>query len=350
MEEIEIDYAALEETLNALFSGDAPIGFYDLVQMLMRGELSVHTFRTMLLGAWKSQIFYGTDSIFKVVLFAVLLRIISGLLYEKERDAVKESCFYVVYLYVVSGLVALFQTSAGITLTMLQNCITFVKTLIPSLCACMVCANGSASAAGTYASAMLGCTVVWKLYANIVVPDIRLCFLLGACNRFLGRDKLSKLAKLFAAFAQLLIRLGMTSVLLLSGMKGILTRDVDSVRRSVLIRSAGAVPVVGNLLGESAELVLAACRLTKNAVGIAGSIFLLLLGAMPFLQLGTMYFLLRTAAAVIQPIADERITDCLEVCASAHKLLFQTMVGAVVLFLALILLTTGMFGGETSWS
>lgn len=94
----------------------------------------------------------------------------------------------------------------------------------------------------------------------------------------------------------------------------------------------------------TSQTVLAAGVLLKNAIGAAGSVIICLLCLIPFVRVGIANLALRFGAAVLQPVSDKRITDCLCYGAKTHKLLVQLILYTMLLFLmtiVLILLMTG---------
>lgn len=70
----------------------------------------------------------------------------------------------------------------------------------------------------------------------------------------------------------------------------------------------------------------------KNAVGVTGIVVLLILCAAPLLKLWVSEFAYKGLAAVLQPISDKRIVNCLSITADAIKLLAYA-VGLAGMFL-----------------
>ena len=223
-----------------------------------------------------------------------------------------------------------------------------MKALIPAYCAGISVASGSMSASVFYSVAMLGITVVGMILLKVVLPVIGLYFMLSVLNRILEEDFLSKLAGLFYSLAEGLMKVSVAAVLGIGTIQGMIAPAADAVKRSALIKTAGALPVVGDLLSGTSQTVLAAGVLLKNAIGAAGAVIIFLLCLIPLLRVGIANVALRFGSAVLQPVLDKRITDCLGYAAKAHKLLVRLVLYTMLLFLitiVFILMLTGGTGG-----
>jgi stage III sporulation protein AE len=94
------------------------------------------------------------------------------------------------------------------------------------------------------------------------------------------------------------------------------------------------VPVVGGMLSDLAEVLVAGSALVKNAVGSLGLITLLALVAQPLLQVAAFLLVLRLAGAMAAPLGAQRISRALDDCAGVAVLwLVALIVMAAFLFL-----------------
>ena len=224
----------------------------------------------------------------------------------------------------------------------------FMKALLPAYCAGISVASGSLSASVFYSVAMLGIAVVGTVLLNVVLPVIGLYFMLSVLNRILEEDFLSKLAGLFYSIADSVMKVSVAAVLGIGTIQGMIAPAADAVKRSALIKTAGALPVVGDLLDGTSQTVLAAGVLLKNSIGAAGAVTVFLLCLIPLLRVGIANVALRFGSAVLQPVSDKRITDCLGYAAKTHKLLVRLILYTMLLFLltiVFILILTGGKGG-----
>ena len=95
---------------------------------------------------------------------------------------------------------------------------------------------------------------------------------------------------------------------------------------------ATSVPIVGGILSEASETVLAGASLLKGSIGVFGMLGVLAVCAYPFLQLAVQYLLYQAAAFFASAIGNRPLSDLLRALAGAFALILG-MVGACALVL-----------------
>ena len=115
----------------------------------------------------------------------------------------------------------------------------------------------------------------------------------------------------------------------------------DSAGKSAVMKFAEMVPGVGQATGAAARLVFGSSVLIKNSMGAAALAALLFLAVIPLLKLLVLALLYQGAAALVQPAADERVTECLSSMARGMLLLFKLTGGTVCLFFLSVALVCG---------
>ena len=106
-----------------------------------------------------------------------------------------------------------------------------------------------------------------------------------------------------------------------------------------LARSAvsAAVPVVGGILSEAAESLLAGAGILKGMVGTFGTLAVLGACLLPVLRLGCQYLLYQGASLVAATAGPKKLTDLLSMLADAFGLvLAMTAASAAVLLIAIV--------------
>ena len=115
---------------------------------------------------------------------------------------------------------------------------------------------------------------------------------------------------------------------------------MDSVKRGLLSKAAGALPGVGNAVNMVTELVVTSAVLVRNCLGVVILVVFVLIGAGPMLYYGILSLLYRLLAAVAQPVSDRRMVRALgtmgEGCALLLRILFTAEVLCMLAFLVLM--------------
>lgn len=343
-----VDYSGLDQTVQRLFPGGEVPGFSEIVNGVLDGEIPLSEVASLLLTSGREGLLYGFYGMRDLLFVAIVAAVFYLLSQVGKQGQAAQTGFFVAYLLIVAGTFRIYEASRNIVSEVLEQLIEFMEVLLPAYCTGITIASGSFSASVFYSVAMLGITVVGLVLKNVILPVIGLYFLLSVLNRILEEDFLSRLAGLFYSVAEGLMKLSMAAVLGIGTIQGMIAPAADAVKRSAVVKTAGAIPVVGELLNSTTETVLAAGILLKNTIGAAGAVIIFLLCLAPLVRVEIANLSLRFGAAVLQPVSDRRITDCLGYAAKTHKLLIRLLLYTMLLFMLMIvfvLLLTGSRGG-----
>ncbi|MDD5899821.1 MAG: stage III sporulation protein AE [Lachnospiraceae bacterium] len=343
-----LDYTELDKTVESLFPDGEMLRFSDIICGLMDGEVPVRELFSLIKKSGEQGLFYGIAGVKELIIIAISAAIFYILSKTVKFGQAAQTGFFVAYLLIVAGAFRIFDTSRGVAKEALNALLDFMKVLLPAYCAGISIASGSLSASAFSMVAMLGISVVGIVLYKVVLPVIGLYFMLSVLNRILEEDFLSKLAGLLYSAADGLMKVSVAAVLGIGTIQGMIAPAADTVKRSALIKTAGALPVVGDLLDGASQTVLAAGVLLKNTIGAAGAVIIILICLVPLMRVGIASFALRFGAAVLQPVSDKRITDCLGYAAKAHRLLMKLLLYTMLLFLLTITVILMLTGGGRS--
>jgi len=104
------------------------------------------------------------------------------------------------------------------------------------------------------------------------------------------------------------------------------------------------VPVVGGILSDAAETVLAGAGILKNAVGVFGMLAVLCMCVAPFLQLGIHYLTYKVTSALSATVSSGRVAGLIDQIGGAFGLVLG-MTGASALLLLISMVSAITAGG-----
>ena len=114
---------------------------------------------------------------------------------------------------------------------------------------------------------------------------------------------------------------------------GVVAGTADAVAvKAAKFTVSSMVPVVGGILSDAAETVLAGAGILKSAVGVFGMLAILSMCLVPFLQLGVHYLAYKLTAALAATVADGRVAGLIDGIGGAFGLILG-MTGASALLL-----------------
>ena len=210
------------------------------------------------------------------------------------------------------------------------------------------------AASGTPAMAVVkhGATILFsdfliRLINSLLIP---LCYAFVAANvawAALGNDGLKRLGGLI----KWLITIVLSAVLLIFvgylNLSGVISGGADAATvKAAKFTISNLVPVVGGVISDTAETLLAGASVLRNAAGVFGMLAVLGICVVPFLNLGAHYLLYRCTAALAATVSgDGRVTGLIEALGAAFGLILaMTASCAVLLVVAMVSAVSAVTG------
>lgn len=201
------------------------------------------------------------------------------------------------------------------------------KLLLPVMASALASSGGATASAGLYLGTALFDSALTSLISGLLRPMLQLFLALSLGAAAIGSDILGRMRDFFRN----LITWGLKLVLyLFSGymaITGVVSGTADAAAVKVAkMTISGAVPVVGGILSDATETVLVGASAVRSAAGVAGLLAVLAITAIPFLELGIQYLLLKLTSALCSVVGNPEQGKLTESFAQAMGLILA-MVG-----------------------
>ena len=341
-----MDFTDIDRMMEDLFPQER-MEFADAVRQIMMGNTDVgrdaikEMLRERILGAWE----VNRKSILYLILLAIASAVFIGFSDIFQTRQVSQISFYMIYLLVMGICLASFQAASEWMANGVHTLTGFMKVLYPVYFAAVTVAKGSISSLAFYHLAIILIVVIEELLLRLIVPGIHMYVIIRVMNSLQSEDYLSKFAELLETAIGWGLKTLMGSMIGLNVIQGMLGPAIDTVKRSAVTRGMEMVPGVGDLRGGTAEVALGTAVLIKNSIGIVGMFLCLVLCLAPLLQLAVITLGYKLAAALVQPVSDKRIIECISGVGEGCKMLMNCIFVTGILFLvtvAIVTYTTGM--------
>lgn len=341
-----MDFTDIDRMMEDLFPQER-MEFADAVRQIMMGNTDVgrdaikEMLRERILGAWE----VNRKSILYLILLAIVSAVFIGFSDIFQTRQVSQISFYMIYLLVMGICLASFQEASEWMANGVHTLTGFMKVLYPVYFAAVTVAKGSISSLAFYHLAIILIVVIEELLLHLIVPGIHMYVIIRVMNSLQSEDYLSKFAELLETAIGWGLKTLMGGMIGLNVIQGMLGPAIDTVKRSAVTRGMEMVPGVGDLLGGTAEVALGTAVLIKNSIGIVGMFLCLVLCLAPLLQLAVITLGYKLAAALVQPVSDKRIIECISGVGEGCKMLMNCIFVTGILFLvtvAIVTYTTGM--------
>lgn len=331
----DINYDEVQDVLGEVLSKEEGFNFSEYVTNLITGEKSFTLTNIIndILSAVKEELKFHKNTLFRLISIALIAAVFTNFTNIFQNNQVAETGFYITYLLLFSILTASFLIVTTVAADTINNLLLFMKALIPTFFLTVAFSAGADTSLIFYESTIIMITLADYILVGFVLPAINIYFILSLANNLSKEDMLSKLTELLELVIQWTLKTLFGAVVGFNAIQGLIVPVVNHVKNSLVLKAATAIPGIGNALGTATETVLSAGVLVKNAIGVAGLLVILTICSIPLIKLVFYVLIYKLGVAVIQPISDKRIMNCMNASASAAKLLLHTVFIGMILFL-----------------
>lgn len=342
-----LELSDLEEKLRGM-TDFSDLSFSDLVLELLQGKLPSGI--SGLWGeVWRLLFSYlgGQKQLaVQILLIALFSAVCTNFIRVFENSQIADISFYMMYLLIGTLLIGAFAEMQALTVNTLKSLFQFVTLLLPAYVVTIVFSAGSVSALGFYELTLLSVHILQLLFIKMVLPLIQIYVVFLFFNQLTQEDLFSQASEFLKTLLEWILKTTTAILVGLQTIQCLVAPAVDTLKNSTAHRIVKALPGVGGLMDSAAETIAGSALVIKNAVGVAGMIVVLLICLLPFLKLGLSVLLFRLLCAMLQPISEKRMVDCIRSFSDGVMLLMKTMLAGLAVFLvSLAMITASVQGG-----
>lgn len=225
----------------------------------------------------------------------------------------------------------------GLGMSTLNTLSDFSKAILPALCTAAVSAGAFTSASAKYAATAMFMDVLISVGTKLIMPLISAYIAAIIAGAVLGKETLTRVAdmlKWICTTALTLLVMAFTAYLSLTG---IVSGKADEVAIRAAKTTLGTLlPVVGGVISDAAETLVAGAGIIRNSIGVFGLLAVAAVCLMPILRLGAHYLVFKGTAALSEALTDKRMAELIGGVGTAFGLVLG-LVGAagIMLFISI---------------
>lgn len=342
----EMDFAEIQDMLDDML-GEESFSFREALENMLTGKdaFSEEAVQKFLHGLLFSGLEREKALFMKILLLILLAALLANFASVFDNGQIGEISFYIVYLLLFMLLMNSFSEAAASLQQVIAWMTDFMKVLAPSYLITVSAASGAGTAAVFYEGVLILVWLIQWILLSVILPGADLYVLLRLVNHLSREEMLGKLAELLSTAISWGLKTLLGIVAGLQVVKGLVAPVVDTLKRSLLGKAAGALPGVGNAVNMVTELVVTSAVLVRNCLGVMILIAFVMAGAGPVIRYGILSLAYRFLAAAAQPVSDKRIVECLSTVGEGYGILLRILFTAEVLcMLAFLILMAGTGG------
>lgn len=301
--------------------------FSEIIGTLIKGDFSqtLTMLKDTVVSQFFNEVLYNRYALIKIILLAVISAMFSNISIILDRREISETGFFITYLLMITILIGSFQVMSDMLDSVIQDVSSFIKIIIPAMVLSAGLCSGQATALGFGEVALFTIYIGEILIRNVVLPLIKLYVILMVVNHLMDEDYLSKFGGLFKSFVLWFLKFFTGVVMGIQIIKGMILPGIDLAGKNTVVKLLNLIPGAEEL-NAAGSIFLSSASVIKNAVGGAVILILVMIIAVPAVKMFVFVVAYRTTAALIQPMADRRISGCVDSVADSVILLNKVLI------------------------
>ena len=325
---------------------DGKMSFSDMIISMMKGETKSlrDGIKTYLRETVIYEITHSRRNLIQLLFLAAVGAIFTQLAAGFGNTSVSDTGFYITYLMMFGLLMNSFTVAYQLAGELIHSLIRLMQAALPVF---FVATAFSGKVTTSLVFSELGTivvTIVENLNQSLLLPGVKMFLLLVLSDNLMPKTMFGRFSELLKTGIEWGSKTAFGVVIGLNVIKGMCVPLKDALSSGTVTKLLSALPGIGNAVDSAAGLILGSVRLVKNGIGAATMICLILICLIPLLKLLIVTLLHYAVAAVLEPIADSRLSAAVAGAAQAMQLLLKLALMACVLFFLTIALICSVTG------
>ncbi len=272
-----------------------------------------------------------------IMVLSVICALLNNLQAAFSNESITGTAYFACYSLIIAIVANSFYIGINLAVETIKRMCDFMAALVPVLML-LLGSVGAIVEAAVMDPVIIGIiNISARLYIDIIIPLICMSFVLGFVNNITRDYKIDKLSSILNGTALWIQGIIMTLFIGIVSIRGMATKTIDEVTvKTAKFAIDSFVPVVGKCLSDAVSTVAGYSILLKNAISSLGLIIILIIVIFPVIKLIIIGFMYKLSAAIIQPISDLRLTECLNSAGNSIILISSCLISVSVMFFIMI--------------
>ncbi|WP_234120065.1 stage III sporulation protein AE [Clostridium hydrogenum] len=292
----------------------------------------------------KAMITYSVRDIvasIRLISMLIVICIICALLTNFQKafssESVTNIAYFACYSIIIIILARSFYSGVSEARSSIEDATNMMNTLVPVLFMLLAGTGNVVQSTLLDPVILIAISISSNIFKNILIPLITMIFVLQFVNSISEDYKVDQLSKLLKQVVLWIQGIVMTIFIGIITIRGINSKSIDQVTsKTAKYAVDNFVPVVGKCLSDAISTVVGYSGLVKNAIGTIGLIILIVMLLFPIIKIFILAFLHKLTAALVQPISDKRLVECIANVGDALILIASCVIGISVMFFIMI--------------
>ncbi len=288
------------------------------------------------------EIIVNLELLGRIIVLSVFCAFLQNLNSAFENESISKLAYNICYVLIIILSIKSFQVAMNLGVSTIDSMVSFMQSLLPMLMGLLVSVGGFASAAVFQPIIFASISFIATIIKTIIVPFLYFSVVLAILNNISDKVHISKLSNLFKQASIALLGVLMTVFIGIITIQGVASSSLDGVTaQTAKFALDSFVPVVGGFLSNAFDTVISCSMLIKNGVSIAALVIIVMLCSIPLIKMLSIIVIYKVSCALIQPVIDNEIVQCLNEMGNILFLMFACLTGVGIMFFIAITVIMG---------
>jgi len=307
-----IDFSGIDKLIK---DSGAPINnLRELVDSAIAGKLDLSPGSLLAQAARLifNELYAQADLIRSLLIVALLSALFKVMGEAFKNKGVGELGFYASYVVLIIILFQSFKIALDITQGLVGVVAALMEACAPLVVTLLIMTGSVASSYVFNPLILFASGILTEFVSRLILPVISLAAMIHIVNYLTESAMLQKLSELLKDGCSFIVKALCLLFVAALSLQKISMPILDNVTFKTAKSAVGAIPVVGGPINSAADVVLLWAGAAKSGVLIALIILAVVIFTVPVIKVFALFLVYKVTAAVIQPVADKRIVECVD--------------------------------------
>lgn len=290
------------------------------------------------------EILGNSNLLIELLFISLLCAVLQNLQTSFNKEGVSNIAHYACFLIMTLLIVKSFILAVDVGRETITNMVELTSCMMPPLIGLIAISGGVTSAATLDPIIIIAIKITSDIIRDLILPMAVLVLVLNVVDSLSDNVKITKLADLIKQVTLWSIGFIMTIFIGAITVRSSTSATLDQVAlKTTKFAVDNFIPVVGKCLSDAVSTVAGYSLILKDAVSLVGLLLMIFICVFPLIKITIISLIYKFVGAVMEPIVDKKVVDCLSSAGSTLTIVFACVISVAVMFFIMttIIASTG---------
>lgn len=202
-------------------------------------------------------------------------------------------------LGITAAIMGTFQSMIVLAADTIRSMTDYNACMLPVMASAAALSGAFSSSAAIYAGTVLFSQILMQMITRLLIPGVYFYICISMAEAALSGETLSEIREFVGWLISKSLKIILYIFVGYMTVTGVISGSTDAAAlRATKAALSGMVPVVGGIISDASENLVASASMLRSSVGVFGMLAVLGMVLLPFFRVGIHYLLFKITAAV----------------------------------------------------